>query len=261
MLYRIPGPWPLLCIPTSPSYSKGSIQVSLRGNTVNLGGPVLAQEAMVYNTSQIIRQNPLDVTPQEGSSFAGPSGISTDRHTETSSMATEEEILKNKGLSERVIRTLIQSCKPVTRAIYGKIWKKFNGWLSNRTDASRGSANILEFLQDGVDWGLSLSTIKVQIAALGVYLQKSLQEDLLISRFCKAIAKSTPIQRHKIPTWDLVLRAFLRAPFEAIAEASLRLLTLKTVLLITITSACRVGEMQAFSVRGSFLQILDDRVI
>lgn len=59
---------------------------------------------------------------------------------------------------------------------------------------AKAPANVLDFLQDWIDQGLALGTIKVQIAALSVYLEKSSQEDPLISRFCKAIAKCTPVR-------------------------------------------------------------------
>lgn len=125
------------------------------------------------------------------------------------------------------------------------------------------TANILQFLQEGIDKGLTPSTIKVQIAALSVYLEKRLQEDPFIARFCKAISRRKPVRVNIAPSWDLsvVLKAFLGSPFEPISEASLRLVTFKTVLLVAITSARRVSEIQALSVREPFLQILEDRVI
>lgn len=78
------------------------------------------------------------------------------------------------------------------------------------------------------DCPLYLSSFKVQIAALSVY---PLQEDLLIVRFCKALARSRPVQEVGIATMDLsiVFKSFLKAPFEPISETSLRLLTLITV--------------------------------
>lgn len=49
---------------------------------------------------------------------------------------------------------------------------------------------ILECLQQDAK-GLPLSTLKVHIAALLVYLKRNLQEDLLISRFCRVVAEKT----------------------------------------------------------------------
>lgn len=63
---------------------------------------------------------------------------------------------------------------------------------------------ILEFLQDGVDKGLDLSGIKVQIATLSAILQRTLQNYLLISRFWKALALSRPAPRGQFSWggWD-----------------------------------------------------------
>ena len=110
---------------------------------------------------------------------------------------------------------------------------------------------------------MALSTIKVQIAALSVYVQRSLQQDPLINRFCKVVAKQRPAPCRKVPTWDLsiMLKAVIREPFEPISEASLRLITLKTVFLIAMTTARSLSELQALSIREPYMQVLEDRVI
>ncbi len=64
-----------------------------------------------------------------------------------------------------------------------------------------------------------------------------------------------PRVRSHVPPWDLavVLEALCKPPFEPIEEASERLLTLKMVLLLAISSLKRVGDLQALSVAPSFL--------
>ncbi len=59
----------------------------------------------------------------------------------------------------------------------------------------------------------------------------------------------------RVPHWDLavVLEALCKPPFEPIEEISERLLTLKMVLLLAISSLKRVGDLQALSVAPSFL--------
>ncbi len=63
-----------------------------------------------------------------------------------------------------------------------------------------------------------------------------------------------PRVRSRVPPWDLavVLEALCKPPFEPIEEVSERLLTLKTVLLLAISSLKRVGDLQALSVAPSF---------
>ncbi len=59
-----------------------------------------------------------------------------------------------------------------------------------------------------------------------------------------------PRERSRVPPWDLavVLEALCKPPFEPIEQVSERLLTLKTVLLLAISSLKRVGDLQALSV-------------
>lgn len=63
----------------------------------------------------------------------------------------------------------------------------------------------LDFTQRGADKELSLSTLKVLIATLIVFLQRPLHEDALVSRFCKALSRKRPIKERKSPIWDLSL--------------------------------------------------------
>ena len=63
-------------------------------------------------------------------------------------------------------------------------------------------------------------------------------------------------ERHLIPSWDLlvVLRAL---------TVDMKFVSLKTALLLALTSAKRVGDMQALSVSPSCLQfsIVGDKVV
>ncbi|KAI2664621.1 Transposon Ty3-G Gag-Pol polyprotein [Labeo rohita] len=118
---------------------------------------------------------------------------------------------------------------------------------------------VLEFLQDRLSAGLSHSTLKVYVAAIAAYHAPlgglSVGKDPLVSRFLRGALRLRPPVRSRVPSWDLslVLEALCRPPFEPIEEISDRHLTIKTVLLIAITSLKRVGDLQALSVAPSFL--------
>ncbi|KAI2655442.1 ORF V: Enzymatic polyprotein [Labeo rohita] len=83
----------------------------------------------------------------------------------------------------------------------------------------------------------------------------SVGKDPLVSRFLRGALRLRPPGHSRVPSWDLslVLEALCRPPFEPIEEISDRHLTIKTVLLIVITSLKRVGDLQALSVAPSFL--------
>lgn len=81
-------------------------------------------------------------------------------------------MLRNKGLSEPLITTLLSSRKKVIRAIYAKVWKDYHSWFRSANRAVDNIVSVLEFLQKSADKGLAVSTLKVQVAALGVFLEK-----------------------------------------------------------------------------------------
>ena len=71
----------------------------------------------------------------------------------------------------------------------------------------------------------------------------------------RSFAKSCPPREIRPPEWDvtLVLRSLTEAPYEPLRQASLRDVTLKTVFLLALASAKRIGELHglSFQVRHS----------
>ncbi len=84
---------------------------------------------------------------------------------------------------------------------------------------------------------------------------QSVGKEPLTTRFLRGVMRLRPRVRSRVPPWDLavVLEALCKPPFEPIEEVSERLLTLKTVLLLAISSLKRVGDLQALSVAPSFI--------
>lgn len=69
--------------------------------------------------------------------------------------------------------------------------------------------DVLVFLQDGLDRGLSPNTLQHQVAAISMVLVygslPSLSHYPLILRFLKGATNLCPPVLHKYPTWDLSL--------------------------------------------------------
>ncbi|XP_040197924.1 uncharacterized protein LOC120930813 [Rana temporaria] len=254
---------PLLCLSADQTHSGSTPEVSPRRDRPYFDRPLLAQEAMVFPATVSGLGASTETSEQRGLAVAGSSVTPTGGFIKLNSLVSEEKILKAQGFSDKVIKTLVNCRKPVTRAIYSKVWKKFNSWLSENQRSTHDVPSILEFFQEGVDKGLSVSTLKVQAAAISVFLQFSLLENPTVARFFKSISRARPVVVRSCPTWDLslVLQTLVEFPFEPLEDISVKLLTLKTIFLVAITSARRVSELQALSVREPFLTILEDRVV
>ena len=223
----------------------------------------LAKKALVCNTFEPGLKTSLEITIQEGSIDTGLCVPSGSKQATSNCLVSEEDLLKSIGLSDKVVKTLLSSRKEVTRSIYLKVWKKFNSWCSSKSFEIKSTISVLEFLHEGMEKGLAASTLKTQVAALSVYLERSLSKETLISRFFRALARNRPIALKVFPCWDLsiVLQGLTGAPFEPLQSASLKNLVLKTIFLVAITSARRISELQALAIKEPFLRVLPDRVV
>lgn len=76
-----------------------------------------------------------------------------------------------------------------------------------------------------------------------------------------AILKNPPML-HRFPSWNLhtVFSALIRLPFEPIQEIPLKWLRLKTIFLAALTSARRISELGALSVRSDLYIFHKDTV-
>ncbi len=70
------------------------------------------------------------------------------------------------------------------------------------------------------------------------------------------VRRINPPRLRTVPPWDLptVLRALKGPPFEPLQSSSLRVLSLKTALLLALASVKQVGDLQALSVNSACLE-------
>ncbi|XP_068117913.1 uncharacterized protein [Hyperolius riggenbachi] len=252
-----------ICIPSSESVTVG---IEKDCNIQNKGDSYCSKLAtkVVVSSASEIKSGGADTTSfSRQFNSDSETGCSRHQQMEVNSLVTEERILKTYGLSDKVVDTLIKSRKKNTRAIYLKYWKTYNLWKEQSGFRSNEVATVLEFLQNGVDKKLALSTIKVQISALSVFLDRQLAGHPLIARFVKSIERNRPIAVKPFPKWDLslVLKALTKPPFDCASNMNLRLLTFKTIFLVAITSARRVSELEALSCREPYCIFYNDRVV
>ncbi len=166
------------------------------------------------------------------------------------------------GLTPVVVNTITSARAPSTRQAYRLKWNLFVDWCSpHREDPRRCPiAVVLSFLQDGLERRLSPSTLKVYVAAIAAHHDavdgKSVGKHDLVIRFLRWARRLNPPRPHLVPSWDLpsVLSALKGDPFEPLQSVELKFLSLNTVLLTTLATVKRVGDLQAFSVDDSCLE-------
>ncbi|XP_071989492.1 uncharacterized protein [Engystomops pustulosus] len=255
----------LLCLPPYSLDCKGPQKNSFRPGKGNTYLPKLAKKELVLLADILGPAATGDTTFTERPSTSGTDSSSRPRKASASSMDPESEFLTSWGLSRAVVATLKASRKKVTFAIYHKIWKKFVTFCGDNppSQPNPNILQILDFLQKGLEQGLSTSTLKVQVSALGAFFDCPLAEHRWVKRFILASSRIRPQILRRVPTWDLklVLDALSRPPFEPLDSATIKSLTLKTTLLIAVTTARRLGELQAISIKEPYMRVLSDRII
>ncbi|XP_041437519.1 uncharacterized protein LOC108707890 isoform X1 [Xenopus laevis] len=226
---------------------------------------LVAQKSLVSNTDGA--QTGGAIPPSNSSNCSPPgNGVTSEpRPLGLSSLETERLKLNRLGLSDSTVSTILASKKKSTHLKYARTWEVFIDWCKARGhDPLRISeVTIIEFLQAGVERNLSISTLKGQVTAISAHTDFHWASGILLKRFFQGLKKLCPIIRSEVPPWDLslVLKALMEHTFEPLEEASLKNLCLKTVFLLAITSARRVGELQALSIKSSKLSFFPDKVV
>ncbi len=165
-------------------------------------------------------------------------------------------------LPEIVLNTISQARAPSTRRLYAVKWSVFSAWCTTRSadPVVCDISLILSFLQELLEKGRSLSTLKVYVAAIAASHAhingQSVGRNNLVVRFLKGSRRLNPPHPVTIPAWDLptALRALKSPPYGPLQSVDLRPLTLKTALLLALASVKRMGDLQALSVSPSCVE-------
>ena len=169
------------------------------------------------------------------------------------------------GLRPGVINTILQARAPATVRSYARKWQGFATWCNGRFDPfSCPVEKVLEYLQSLVEYGRAASTIRAYAAAITACHDGWPGYTVLTHRygkqFFKGIKRGRPAARPSVPQWDLplVLDALCEPPFEPLSQASIKWVTIKTALLLALTSAKRSSDLCALSVQADCLILTGD---
>uniref|UniRef100_A0A803JK98 Reverse transcriptase domain-containing protein n=1 Tax=Xenopus tropicalis TaxID=8364 RepID=A0A803JK98_XENTR len=254
-----------LHLPSPPHAPTGTKEDKQRNSHSHSSRPVLAQEILVLRSASALPGTSSSITTARRPSQPGPDPAPQPTTLHLNGLALEASILRDKGLSETVIQTMLRARKPSTSRIYHRTWNCYWAWCDQR-DLNFRECNIptvLDFLQSGLHKGLRLGSLKSQISALSILFQERIAHHNDIRTFLQGVSRIKPPFRHPVPPWDLnlVLNALTEPPFEPLDSADLCVLTWKTVFLIAISSIRRVSELSALSCSPPFLIFQEDRAV
>ncbi|XP_063079934.1 uncharacterized protein LOC134469834 [Engraulis encrasicolus] len=256
---RIPSPEPHL-----PNADEGE-----RARSVSPPrSPTMARESMDSRDYPTTLGETMAASPTQGS--PSPSERADipppPRQTGPLGLARERFNLNAVGLPDNVIATIQSAQAPSTRSLYDNKLRVFEKWCDeNQTRTFQCSVSeVLCVLQSLLDKGKAFSTIKVYLAAISAchvgFDGASVGKHPLVSRFMKGVRRLRPPTKQTFPSWDLsvVLDELSEPPFEPMENIAFKQLSLKTVLLLALVSAKRVGELRALSVHPSCLQVSEE---
>ena len=163
------------------------------------------------------------------------------------------------GVSKRVARSLLKSVQPSTLVGYQRQWRSFHSWFHRKPGSYSCItvdvvAKYLLFVfhnpdsSGGLRSGSYLNSVRSAISFFVQYSIPNLGYDLTITRLFSFFYKCRPSFPRYCVTWDVgqVLRFISK--WHPPSSLSTKLLTLKTVSLIALTSCDRAQTLHALSV-------------
>ena len=178
---------------------------------------------------------------------------------ETSRVATVKQLLRKSGFSRGAASDMSRCVRESTSNVYQSKWLAFCNWCRGRGVApvSASVPLIVDFFRHLVrDKGLSVPAVRGYCASLNsVFALKGrdLAASQEVSMLFRSFSKTARPERLRPPNWDisLVLQSLTRAPYEPLRSADERFLAQKTLVLLALASAKRIGELHALSYRVS----------
>lgn len=157
----------------------------------------------------------------------------------------------NKGLSKSAAETMLESWAPSTRKLYNSCLKKWSEFCSssniNPTDPS--IIDIVNFLQHISDRGLGQSAVYTHRAAVSSLLsaigrfEVEHELDSFLSRFAIGLRRKHPTDPKRAEIWDVSDVLTWIKSLWPINSLPLKIVTLRTVLLVAICAPKRVSEL------------------
>ena len=178
---------------------------------------------------------------------------------EPSHVATLKRHFRKSGFSGRAAGVLSGCLRSSTSRLYQLRWQIFCGWCRGGGVAPVNATVpvVVDFLIHlRHDKDLSVSAVKGYSSALNSVLAlkgRDLASSQEIRMLLRSFSRSVDPVELRPPAWDvaLVLQSLTGAPYEPLRTCDERFLAQKTLFLLALASAKRIGELHALSYRVS----------
>ena len=254
VLERAPG----LRIPSGGHHSACSSEApGLLGDGAHSSGSTLGPASLILGPA------PAFAGPSSSSAVpSGPPALASvssslpgSPSAQASCLATLKRFTRAAGFSSAVAEQSSLARRPSSRAIYKVQWSIYRSWCHDNGHSV--SRPILAKVADFLYWlrftrGLSVSSLRGYHSVLSAVFRfplPSLSSDPVFRDLLRSFRLSSAERVLRPPAWDLskVLTYLVSPAFEPLSQASFRALTLKTLFLLALATAKRVGELQALS--------------
>ena len=248
-----------VCFSSMVHHSPGSSQApGVSEDGAHIGSSVLASEAVVFGPSPAVAGSSGGTT--RPSRPPAPASVSSalpgSPQATASCLETLRHFTRAAGFSSAVALQASLAHRPSSRTNYQLKWSVYRSWC--RSHGHSVSRSTLLKVADFLCWlrsarGLSVSSIKGYCSMLSVvfrfHLPSLSSHPVLRDLLLRSFSLSSAERLLRPPAWDLsvVLRFLNSSAFEPLSQAPLHALSLKTLFLLALATAKRVGELQALS--------------
>ena len=245
---------------SNSSNSQGSPKDEVLCMSNDCGGPRVARDELVLGSHRPFHKtstvsSTLGVASEATIQSKIPSKSSL---SQSSCLASGLETKSPQKFSSTVAERIKAPQRFSSRRVYESRWSIFESW---------GKEKQVEFEQPSIstitdflihlfnEKNLKPTTIAGYRTAIADHLGPAgtdISHSFELNRLIASFHRDRPVKDRGVPSWDLslVLLALTKSPFEPLKDAPLKLLTFKTVFLMTLASGRRRGEVHAWTFKS-----------
>ena len=246
-----------LCLLSCSSHTKGHTENEHLQVQNDSSSTRVAHDALVLGSGESVNQTSIAAT-----SLASSVKTTIQSQIPSESVVSESSCLAPghhseplESFSEQVADRIKAPQRPSSRRVYESRWSIFELWCQQSQVVS--SEPTISKIADFLNYLFTVKNLKPATIAgyrtaiadhLGHFGQE-VSKSLDLNRLIASFYRDKPTANRGIPSWDLslVLSALTKAPFEPLKDASLKILTFKTVFLMALASGKRRGEVHSWT--------------